>query len=231
MIRGVLHQRLSVLMRPIRILRLVVGLLVLKVIGSIVSNYPDYFPANFESSFLQDRRTYFFGWYQWAFYAHILSAPVALGLGVILMNEAFRCRFPKWHRYLGRVHGVFTLFLVAPSGLAMAWHASTGMIAGMGFATSSLLTGFCTAMGWRTAVQRRFQIHRRWMTRSFLLLCSAVVLRLMAGLSDVTDLGGEWLYPLSAWISWMIPLAAYEAVGRWGRRRQVAIPKTSLVVP
>ena len=211
-----------------RILSFLVSLLIIKVTISIVLNYREYFPANFESSFLQGRRAYFFGWYQWVFYTHILSGPVALGLGVLLVNEQFRRKYPLWHRRLGRIQAVCTLFLVAPSGLGMAYHAETGTVAAIGFGTLSVLTGICVAMGWRTAVQRRFQDHRRWMLRCFLLLCSAVVLRLIAGLSDVTNFGGDWMYPLTGWISWLIPLAVLES-SAWYQRRRVAATRATSV--
>ncbi|WP_202799986.1 DUF2306 domain-containing protein [Schlesneria paludicola] len=231
MMRDVVHERRRMALQPARILNVLVGVLVLKVTCSVVLNYVDYFPANFESTFLQGRQPYFYGWYQWAFYTHILSGPVALVLGVLLINEPFRRRFPVWHRYLGRIHAFCTLFLVAPSGLGMAYHAMTGVIAATGFATLSILTGLTVAMGWRAAVQRRFQAHRRWMSRCFLLLCSAVVLRLIAGLSDVTDIGGEWMYPLTGWISWLIPLAIFESKGWWGRRLQATVRPSLFLQP
>ena len=60
---------------------------------------------NFASDFLRGREGHFFGVYQWAFYTHILSGPVSLILGLILIGERSRARFPKWHRYLGRASG------------------------------------------------------------------------------------------------------------------------------
>lgn len=65
-------------------------------------------------------------------------------------------------------------------------------------------------MGWRAAAGRRFEEHRRWMWRCFLLLCSAVVVRLVGGLATVTGVDADWVYPLTAWASWLAPLAAFE---------------------
>ena len=59
---------------PERILAFLAGFLVLKVTVSVVSNYHNYFSANFASDFLRGRESHFFGTYQWAFYTHILSA-------------------------------------------------------------------------------------------------------------------------------------------------------------
>lgn len=193
------------------VLRLLVALLIAKVVGGVVWNYREYMPADFEAPFLQGRAEYFFNGYHWAFYIHILSGPFSLLLGMVLISERFRKRFPRWHRALGRVQVVCVLLLVAPSGLWMSFSADSGAIAGIGFGLLSVVTGFTVACGWRAAVQRQFAVHRRWMLRCFVLLCSAVVLRLMAGMATVANLDGDWIYPLSAWASWLLPLGVYEA--------------------
>ena len=194
----------------LRVLKLLVCLLILKVTISVILNYRDYMPPDFESDFLRGRELYFSGSYQWAFYTHIASGPCSLILGMILLSERFRRRFSKWHRYLGRIQTVCVLLLVTPSGLWMAGYAETGAIAGLGFAALAVATGMCVTLGWRSAVKRRFAEHRRWMLRCFVLLCSAVVLRLIAGLTTVAAFEAEWVYPLAAWTSWLVPLLALE---------------------
>ncbi len=203
---------------PERILTLLAGVLVLKVIASIVSNYHNYFPPNFASDFLRGRERYFFGIYQWAFYAHIISGPVSLVLGLILIGERFRMRFPKWHRYLGCLQVACILLLVAPSGIWMAYHARPGPIAAVGLATPAIATATCAAFGAWSAATRRFTDHRRWMWRCYLLLCSAVVLRLIGGLATITGVTGAWVDPLATWMSWLAPLAAFE-FREWTRRQ------------
>ena len=51
------------------------------------------------------------------------------------------------------------------------------------------------------------------MWRLFLLLSSAVIVRLVGGFAMVFDVGAVWIYPLTAWASWIVPLAAYELAG------------------
>jgi Predicted membrane protein (DUF2306) len=65
---------------------------------------------------------------------------------------------------------------------------------------------------------RRFADHRRWMWRCYLLLCSAVVLRLIGGLATVTGVTAPWLDPVANWMSWLTPLAAFE-LREWTRRK------------
>ncbi len=193
-----------------RLLPLLAGLLILRVTIVVVLNYRNYLPPDFESDFLQDREQYFWKGYHWAFYAHLVSGPLSLILGMILISDRFRTRFPNWHRYLGRLQAINVLFLVAPSGLLMAYYAMTGPIAAMGFAVLAIVTAICMALGWRTAVQRRFSEHRLWMQRCFVLLCSAVVIRVIGGLLTVIDYGPEWPYQAAAWGSWLVPLLGFE---------------------
>lgn len=188
------------------------GFLILKVTASVVTNYVQYLPPDFRSDFLTDRESYFWGAYAWAFYTHIISGPLTLLVGLLLINPMFLQTFPKWHRFLGRVQVLTILCVLTPSGLWMSRHAASGRIAGVGFACLAAATAIFAAMGWRRAVQRRFQEHRRWMWRTFILLCSAVVLRLTAGFTIIIGAERDWVYPLSAWASWLIPLAVFETI-------------------
>lgn len=185
--------------------------LVLRVLVAILGNYPDYFPPNFESLFLQGREATFAGGYRVAFYVHICSAPGVLVSGLVLLSETVRRRFPGGHRVLGRVHAAVVLGLVLPSSLVMAQHAFGGWPAGVSFALLSVATAGCTLAGVVTARRRQFARHRRWMVRSFVLLCSAVVLRLISGAATVVGVESpETAYIAAAWASWLVPLAAAE---------------------
>lgn len=197
----------------LRVLALVAGVLIVKVTVAVVLGYVDYFPANFRSDFLRGREDYFSRDYQWAFYPHLASGPVSLLFGLVLISDAFRRKFPKWHRLLGRVQVACVLLVVAPSGLWMAYYAAAGPVAGAGFAGLAIATGVSVAMGWRCAVQRRFATHRVWMLRAYLLLCSAVVIRVASGFAVVTEMNAEWFDPLAAWGCWVVPLGVFE-VGR-----------------
>lgn len=209
-----------------RILTVVAALLVLKVTAVVVMGYVNYLPANFNSDFLRGRESYFYEGYHWAFYLHIAFGPIALILGMILVNEPFRRRFPQWHRLLGRIQVAGVLLLVAPSGLVMAYFAAAGPVAAVGFALLALLTAATITLGWRAAVQRRFADHRRWMWRNFLLLSSAVVLRVLGGLATVLILDAAWFDALAGWASWLVPLAAFE-LANW---RNLRLPQTRPVL-
>jgi hypothetical protein len=203
-----------------RVLFGVSGLLVLKVALSVMAGYRRYLPPDFDADFLLGREAYFYGAYAWAFYAHLIAGPMSLVVGSILITERFRQWAPKWHRRLGRLQVAGVLLVLVPSGLWMARYATTGAVAGAGLASLAIATAVCAAAGWRTAVARKFGDHRRWMWRLYLLLCSAVVIRMIGGLATVLHVNALWLYPLSVWASWLGPLIIFECRGRWERRWQ-----------
>ncbi len=193
-----------------RVLLFAVAVLIVKVTVEVMLAYGNYFPPNFQSDFLHGRDGYFFTRYQWAFYPHIVSGPVALLLGLLLMSDGYRARFPRWHRVLGRVQTLGVLFVVLPSGLVIAFDAAAGPWAAVGFVVLTLLTAACTALGWQAAVRHRFTTHRRWMQRSYLLLCSAVVLRIIGGIGTVFEVQMTSFDLLAGWASWVVPLMLLE---------------------
>jgi len=201
-------------LRPEDLLRLLAALLILKVTFSIVSVYPAYFPPDFAADFLQGRKAEFFGGYAVAFYTHIVTGPMTLLLGLVLMSPRIRRRFPRGHARLGRLQVLLILLLLTPSGLWMAPYAQTGNLGRTGFAVLALATGLTAWQGWRAAVARRFGEHERWMGRCYVLLCSAVVLRLIAGAQTLTGMEADWTYPLAAWASWLVPLTVWETIHR-----------------
>lgn len=203
-----------------RLLSLLGACLIVKVAATVVWGYRGYFPPNFDTDFLRGREPYFFGVYSWAFFAHIIVGPISLVLGLVLVSERFRMRFPAAHRLLGKCQIAIVLFLIAPSGLWMAYYAETGAVAATGFGVLALATGACALLGWRTAVANKFAEHRRWMWRCYLLLCSAVLLRLMGGLAEMMHIEGSWAYQFASWVSWVAPLAVFEltrAIKLWMR--------------
>lgn len=209
--------RYHILMTALRWLAIA---LVLRVLVTIVANYPDYFPPNFDALFLQGRELTFRGAYRAAFYFHIFSAPVVLVGGLILLSETVRRRCGRLHRVLGRVQVVVLLGLVLPTSVVMSRHAFGGWPAGLSFLLLSVATAGCAVVGVVQAKRRRFDRHQRWMLRCYVLICSAVVLRLISGAAGLVGVPNpEAAYVAAAWSSWLLPLAAFEVVERMPVRR------------
>jgi uncharacterized membrane protein len=198
------------------VLRWLAVVLILRVLVTIVANYPDYFPPNFESLFLQGREATFTGAYRPAFYVHIFSGPVVLFNGLILLSESVRRRHGRLHRWLGRVQVFVLLVLVLPSSVVMSRHAFAGWPAALSFLLLSAATAGCALAGVLHARRHRYDQHRRWMLRCYVLICSAVALRLITGAAGLIGVPSpEGAYIVAAWTSWLLPLAVYEVAERW----------------
>jgi hypothetical protein len=88
-------------------------------------------------------------------------------------------------------------------------------VGGVALGSLGMVTGICAWCGWRDAVRKRFASHRRWMWRLFVLLCSAVIIRILGGLTEVLQIESATVAVANAWISWVLPLFFCEAVLRW----------------
>src|SRR6185503_8453861 len=99
--------------------------------------------------------------------------------------------------------------------VVMSRHAFGGWPAGLSFLLLSMATAGCAIIGVVHARRRRFDRHRRWMLRCYVLICSAVALRLISGTAGLVGVPSpEHAYIIAAWSSWLFPLAAYEIVAR-----------------
>lgn len=198
------------------VLRWLAVVLILRVLIAILANYLDYFPPNFDSLFLQGREATFNGVYRAAFYVHIFSGPVVLFSGLILLSDHIRRRHRNLHRGLGRVQAFVLLLFMLPSSVVMSRHAFGGWPAGLSFLLLSAATASCATVGVVHARGRRYDLHRRWMLRSYVLICSAISLRLISGTAGLIGTpSAEHAYIVAAWSSWLIPLMAYEIVERF----------------
>jgi uncharacterized membrane protein len=201
-------------------------LLILRVLVTILANYPEYFPPNFDSLFLQGREATFTGAYPPAFYIHIFSAPLVLFNGLILLSERIRRRSPGLHRILGRVQVLVLLLFVLPSSVVMSRHAFGGWPAGLSFVLLSAATALCALVGVHYARRRRYDLHQRWMLRCYVLICSAVALRLISGAAGLVGVPSpESAYVVAAWCSWLLPLTAYELFERFGMNYNKCLPR------
>lgn len=144
----------------------------------------------------------------------LLIAPVQYWLGVT------RRRLPL-HRQLGRLYlGAIAISSAAALGLAVmndvSWVYGVGLV---GLNVAWLTT---TGLAWLTAVRRRFDQHREWMTRSVVVTFAFVWFRAILGTTIALDLGTEAdRFIVAAWGCWSVPLLVTEV---WLQRRKVLGP-------
>jgi uncharacterized membrane protein len=182
----------------------------------IVMVFHNYFPPDFQHGFLAGRQSYFWtSVYGAGFYLHIIGAPIALLSGLTQFSRGLLSWSPRLHRLLGRIYAIAVILAAAPGGLVIGIRTFAGPSAAVCFVVMSLLVSLSTVLAWTAALQRCFTSHRRWMTRSYLLMVSAILLRLIdpalrnAGVPDTLS------YQWSVWLSWVPSLVLFELLERW----------------
>lgn len=112
------------------------------------------------------------------FAVHVLLAVVVTLGGLMQLVPAIRAKAPALHRWTGRVFFV-TAFVMALGGLWLTWGRPTYLSlvsAGLVSLNGVLILAF-SVQGWRMAVARRFDAHRRWALRAYLAVNGVWVLR------------------------------------------------------
>jgi uncharacterized membrane protein len=158
---------------------------------------------------------------------HMLIAPIALLLGPLQFLSSLRAKHPKVHRYIGRIY-VASCVIAGLGGLATAFHASGGPIAGLGFGILAVLWIGATLGGWWAAVRRKLELHRLAMRLSYAMTFGAVTLRLQIPLGFALGYGsyGEmsvWL-AYTSWIPNVVAVGLYTALQTWLRRVREPTP-------
>ena len=193
---------------PKSAVKFVLAIGILYVGALILAPFPHYLPPDLNRGFLANKGEYFYSsGYFIGFYAHILTAPLALLLGTLQFSSYLRQRHPKLHRWLGRVYVTLVLVGTAPGGVVMAMKAYGGPSSVVCFAAIGVLMWYTTWRAWLEARQARFESHARWMCRSYTLMCSAIMLRLVSFALQHTSLDHTLRYQLSAWLSWVPALS------------------------
>jgi hypothetical protein len=141
-------------------------------------------------------------------------APFALFLGPFQFFPRLRARRPRLHRIGGRIY-VAACLIAGVGGLATAFHASGGPVAGLGFGILAVSWIGTTAWAWRAAVARNFALHRVLMRFSYAMTFGAVTLRLQIPIFFIffgfTSYGAMsvWL-AYTSWIPNVIVVALYS---------------------
>ncbi len=213
----------STVFTPVRCLRFAVGAVVLLVGWLILTPYEYYVPPDFGRGFLRNKGDFFYSsGYFLGFYAHIGRRSDRTGMWHSA-NEPFGPRpLAQAHRFLGKVYIALVLCLAAPGGVIMAMRAYGGASSVICFALIGVLAWVFTMLAWRMARLRRFAAHGRWMGRSYLMICSAVMLRLIHYLLQPLGLDPRLAYQAAAWLSWVPALLVFEvAIRHDAGRRQI----------
>lgn len=140
---------------------------------------------------------------------HVAGGVTALIVSPLQFIRRFREDWPSVHRVTGRIY-VVACAVSAPAGFMLALGTTAGPMASVGFAIPAVLWALFTWLGWRAAVERRFDAHREWMLRSYAIVSTAITLRLMLPAAGL--LGFDFLpaYRAISWLAWITNLVVFE---------------------
>jgi len=169
-----------------------------------------YYSPDFSSGYLYNKEVIFSGLFGYGFYAHIVSAPVILLIGFILLNDVLRKRLLKVHRFLGYLYVILLLFLASPGGLVMSFYAFGGILSTINFVLLTLLWWLFTYVGYKKIRLGDFLSHKMYMERSMILTLSAVLFRLYSFLGAKFGYSGENFYVVAVYMSWLPNILSYE---------------------
>lgn len=102
---------------------------------------------------------------------HVLLAAVLVFGGPLQLLPFVRRRAPLFHRWLGRLY-VTTAIIVATGGLAMVWTrgAVGDLVQHVSISIQTVYIVLFAWLAWRCARTRRFDQHRKWGLRLFMVV-------------------------------------------------------------
>ena len=151
-------------------------------------------------------------------YFHVLGGTLMLFLGLANLYIGTSRKFFRYHKLIGRVYliggglGAISAIVLTSSAAHKAAGVSTftnNTISLLALAFAWLLAA---GMAFRAVRNRRYDSHREWMIRSYVLVWSFVFCRLVTRVPGVEEMGGG---NASIWLSWVGPLVICEVALQW----------------
>ncbi len=171
-----------------------------------------YIPIRFDVAFLNVKSEAIqHKYYQIAFFSHVFTSIFVLLSGIPQFSKTFRIRYPKVHRFLGKIYVFLILFVASPSGLIMGFHGNGGLFSVIAFIFQAILWYVFTLKAFQYALKKDWQRHRNFMLRSFALTLSAISLRLFKWIIVSTlALPPMDTYKIVSWAGWVVNLVLVE---------------------
>lgn len=160
-------------------------------------------------------------------YLHIAAGSVCLLASLPQFSRRLVRGIPSLHRVCGRIYAASVLLLLCPTGIHLAFFAKGGVAGQGGFLLLGIATFLTTLLGVTAIRGRDLPQHRRWMTRSFALVATAVTFRVWHTVFFHAGMPDEVNYVASLWLS----ILGNAAVAEWILHRRAEPRSLSIPVP
>ncbi len=151
-------------------------------------------------------------------YVHMLGGSLMLFFGGINMYVGATRKHFKFHKLVGRVYllggsvGAITAIALALSPAHKSDPSVVLTNISSSLVTLALAWLAAAAMAYRAVRNRRFDAHRDWMIRSYVLAWAFVFCRIASRVPAIAELGGGQAF---IWLSWVAPLLLCEVAIQW----------------
>jgi hypothetical protein len=166
-------------------------------------------------------------------YPHMIGGTIMLFFGAANLYIGASGQHFKYHKLIGRVYLIggslgtiaaltINLTLAHKSGTAGIFTNSTVSIVML----ASAWLG-SAAMAYRAVRNKRFDSHRDWVIRSYVLAWSFVFCRIASRVPEIDGLGGGYAF---IWLSWVAPIIICEFALQWraGAKKSINLKRTEL---
>ena len=151
-------------------------------------------------------------------YFHVVGGTIMLFLGLANLYIGTTNRFFQYHKLIGRLYliggalGAISAIVITTSTAHKAAGGSTFTNTTFSLLTLAVAWLLAAGMAFRAVRNGRYDSHREWMIRSYVLVWSFVFCRLVTRVPGVEDIGGG---NASIWLSWIGPLVICEVALQW----------------
>jgi hypothetical protein len=140
---------------------------------------------------------------------HLTGGAVAIAVGAFQLSSRIRARRIAVHRWVGRLY-VLGVLVGGVASLLLSMRADGGLAARLGFGMLAVLWLGSTGAAYIHIRNRRIELHRAWMLRSYALTFAAVTLRIWLPLSQIAGIPFQEAYAAIAWLCWVPNLVVVE---------------------
>jgi uncharacterized membrane protein len=137
-----------------------------------------------------------------SFYVHVIVGGLPLLLGWTQFIPKLRAKYPKVHRFIGKIY-VVTFLITALSGFFISFYATGGLMPALGFGTVALIAFYTTLKAYLDIRKGDVVSHQKMMIYSYACCFAAVTLRIWSPLLSIAIGSFEIAYPIVAWLSWV----------------------------
>ena len=163
-----------------------------------------YLNPGFENGYLSGNKFPYLSVFRIGLIVHLIIAPFLVFCSSLLLFFKLEKKSPRIHRVIGRLTVYTAFLLLIPSGFILSYYAIGGLIGQLLFFSLTFLTLISVARALFEARNRNFALHRKWMIRFYILLTSAIWLRLNMFIgSYFFHFNGVDFYLTAAALSWI----------------------------